>query len=821
MKGSMLGLLKKARTIRTSLGLPASGRDEFAFEPDSGISREDQRDILQQIEAVATGNRIAVSPEVFAVKAAKRGILFPILVNLVAIIILVGGLAVLYFFFQRGETQLAQGETGTITAEGKLIETFKKESEAKLLEKNQQINQIQDRLQEIDKQRQDLQATMDAKVREKESQLKASLSAELEAEKARLKTQGLSEQDINRRLAAIEAQRNAESDKQLAAFRAQAESDRQKADANLKNLQADFNSNLAKANQERQQVLDESKKREADLQAQLEQKTKEAASAQASSQQALAALQSEKQQEDLAAGQLVGLYSVVKADISAKDFPKAIGGLQAIRDYVNRTDVAVLPSMQQRRDVDLFVVDSLTSYVQGQLSPANQDTSSLVAAAGQISEVRAAVSQADAQAKAGNIAEAEKLYDQALSVIPEIQRSYGYFAAKARDAESARQQVLRSGLLRAEAAFDAGNYSEMLAAYKDALGYLPESSVRLDKTLSNIQTAGSEQGKTRSQADQAKAAAPILGQGDAALAQGRPADAMSRYLTVLQRYPQSPQADSAVKGITNASLALSDRADARLSAREKDLNAQVASLQKQVADRGGEITGIKKSIMGLLGMQGDPSATDTAVLMGSLNKKFGDIATAQGASSDLAGRLSRAEDNAAALQKKIDTLDADNQKLKAAADKAAADAMAKQTAAPGLPPASAKSLSQLDGLVAAYNSYSSQEDAIIKSQGEQKGRLRTIGLRDTFLGSMEVVFKGMLDRIHRYDDRFISDSMTQCRSEGRQAAMEQAIDVVIDLAKQGAPEQRKAILEQRLKAADKDPLLKSFLKNLQGLPQMQ
>ena len=774
MKAAMLGLLKKARTIRTSLGLTADGRDEFAFDADSGISREDQKDILQEIEKVATKNRIAVNPEAFAVRAAKKGVLFPVLVNLAALITLVGGLTGLYFFFQRGETQLARSQTGVITAEGKLIETFKKESEARLLEKNQQIDQIQGRLQEIDKQRQDLQANMDAKVRQREDQLKASMAAELAAEKVRLQKQGLSEQDIANRLSAMEAQKNADSQRQLAAFRAQAETDRQKSDENLRSLQAEFNANLATANAERQQVLEDSKKREADLQAQLEQKTKEAASAQASSQQALAALQSRKQQEDLVAGQLVGLYSVVKADISAKDFSKAITGLQAIRDYVNSASVAAFPSMQQRRDVDLFLVDSLTSYVQGQLSPASADTSSLIAASGQISEVRTAVAQADAQAQAGNVAEAERLYAKALAVMPEIQRSYDYFTARTRADENARQQALRAGLTRAETAFDAGRYPEMLAAYRDALGYLPETSARLDKTLSNILTAGSEQGKNQDLANQAKMAAPLLAQADAALGHGKPADAISAYLTVLQRYPQSPQANLAAKGITNASSTLGDTADARVAAREKQRNAQIAALQKQVAD----------------------------------------LATAQQTSGDVSARLSR----------KIDALDAENQALKAAADKAAADAATRQPAAPQQSASAQQPPSQLgrlDDLVAAYNSYSSQEDAIIKSQGEQRGRLTTIGLRDTFLGSLDGVFKGILNRVHRYDDRFISDSMTEGRSEGRQAALEQAIDVVIDLAKQTTPEQRRSVLDERLKAADKDTLLKSFLKNLQALPQMQ
>jgi hypothetical protein len=757
MKAGMLGLLKKARTVRTSLGLAPRGRDEFAFDPDSGISRADQQDILQEIEKVATKNRMAVTPEEFAVKAAKKGILFPVLVNVVAVFLLVGGLSAFYVFFQRGETRLAQEQTGTITAEGKLIETFKKESEAKLLQKNQQIDQIQARLEEIDKQRQDLQANMDARVRDKENQLKTAMAAELESEKARLQKQGLSEGDIARRLSALEAQRTAESDAQLAAFRAQAEADRKKADENLKSLQAEFNASLAAANQERLQVLEESKKREAELQAQLAQKTQEAASAQESSAKALAALQSQRQQEDLAAAQLVGLYSVVKDDIAAKDFAKAIAGLQAVRDYVNSADVAVLPSMQQRRDVDLFVVDSLTSYVQAQLSPARADTSSLVAAAGQISEIRSDVTQADAQARAGNIAEAEALYQKALSVIPEISRSYDYFTAKTRDAEAARRQVLEAGLTRADAAFDAGNFPQMLAAYRDSLGYLPESSRRLDKALSNILAAGSEQGKAQTQAAQAKAAAPILAQGDASLAQGRPADAISRYLTVLQRYPQSPQADSAVKGIANATTVLGERADARLAAREKALSAQVDALQKQVSD----------------------------------------LTAAQGASGD-----------AGLLQKKVDALDAENRNLRAQADKAAAHAAARAQSTGVSTQEAAALRARLAALASGYQAYTSREDPILVRQGDQ-GLVDAKPYRDEFLSSkaVEEAFPGLYERIERYDLGFLT--------AGRTNAIHEVLDIVIEMSKQTTPDAKASFLSGQVKVYGKDKDMRDLLQALQ------
>ena len=548
----MLGLLDKARKLRDSLGLGTDGREEFAFDPDSGITREEQKEIRQEIEKVASSSRMKVSPEMFVVKAAKQGILFPVLVNVAAIVALAAGLAVLYFLFQRGESQAARQDTTAITAEGKLLEEVKKESEARLQEKNNQIDQIQGKLSEIDKQRQDLQANMDAKVQARETQLRAALNAELDAERAKLQKQGLSDQDIQKRLSDLEAQKNSAFNAQLAAFRTQADADRKKSEAALQDLKSQFNADLAKANADRQQVVSASHQREADLQAQLAQKTNELQNAQAQTQAQLTALTSQKQQEDLVSQQLVGLYSVAQADIAAKNYSKALASLQAISSYVNSSDVATLPGIARRRPVDQFIVESLTSLVQGEMDKGKVDTASLVDAANRITGIRTLVSSADGLLRAGRVSDAEQAYGQALAAIPEIAKSYAYFTGKARDSEAARQDALRSGLTRAESAFAAGRYPEMLAAYRDALGYLPESGGRLAATLSNIGTGATALAAQKAQSDQTQAAAPALDQGTTKLQQHDYAGAASQFLVVLQNYPQSQQFALAVHGLNDS-----------------------------------------------------------------------------------------------------------------------------------------------------------------------------------------------------------------------------------------------------------------------------
>ena len=61
---------------------------DVQFDSEAGISKEDQKDVLQEIENVVTKNRIVTTPEDFIVKANKRGVLFPVLVVVSAVVAL-------------------------------------------------------------------------------------------------------------------------------------------------------------------------------------------------------------------------------------------------------------------------------------------------------------------------------------------------------------------------------------------------------------------------------------------------------------------------------------------------------------------------------------------------------------------------------------------------------------------------------------------------------------------------------------------------------------------------------------------------------------
>jgi hypothetical protein len=837
----MLGLLSKARHLRTSLGLSSNEREEFAFDPASGIPREEQKEILQEIDKLSMQSRISVSSEAFAVHAAKKGVLFPVVVIIAAVVAAGAGFGVFSFLFQRGETQIAREDTATITAEGKLIEQVKKESEARLQEKNQQIGQIQGRLAEIDRQRQDLQANMDAKVRDRETQLRAAMAAEMDAEKARLQKLGMTDQAIQKRLADLEAQKNAANAKELDSYRAKAEEDRRKSEAALKEQQDQFNASLAQANAERQKVVSDSKQREADLQAQLAQKTQESETAQARAQKQLEALTSAKQQEDLAAQQLVGLYAVAQSDIAARDFKKALTSLQAIGNYVNSPDVTALSGMAKRRSVDIFIVDSLRSLVENEMAKEKVDTASLVAASDQIAAIRAQVAEADAQLRAGQLAAAEKLYGDALAAIPEISRSYAYFTSRAKGVESTRAAALRAGLSQAEAAFDAGHYPEMLAAYREALSYLPESSARLDKTIANLSSVSDAAASQKTRTEQSRAAAPLLSQGTALLKAGQLTEAVAQFLTVLSTYPMSTQAGAAAKGISDAA----SRLNAQSGTAVKDQSDQVArltdqlnTLQKQLDASTAEILRIKKSIIALLGTKQDPAAADSTALMAALNDKFGSLTNAGSASPGLQGQLDSANQKNAQLNATLTRLNTDNTRLTSELN-AARDEAARQTALaaqaqaalaqaqgsqsgsspttpaaadPRLSAADLKKVQEFESLVASYLDYSKKEDANLARYDAQKALMLSLGSRDSFFASLGSFFDGLLGRVKRYE----AQSSIAGIDTGRRGALDDVIGVMTGLANQKSPDQQKSFLDSRL-AAEKDPKMKSVLGYLQRI----
>ena len=690
----MSGLYQRALSL-LRIEKPPEPEGEFAFEEDSAISKEDQKEILSEIEKIAAGSRIAITPEIFTIRALKRGTFFPLMVNLFSILLLAGGLTTLYLLFQRGKSVIMEQATAITTAEGQLIQELKKESEAKLLEKNKEISNIQSRLLEIDQEREDLQSNMESKVQERENELRSALERELENERVKLRSQGISEEDINRKLRELELEKSFEYNRQLEAFKQEAEAERLKLESNLKTLQNEYEQNLTAANNERLKVLDEARQREAELQSQLEEKTRALDSEKLKAQAELRAISEQRQQENQASDRLISLYNTVARDIQSGKLNEALIDLEGIKNYLNEESIVTLPSILKRREVEFFVLDSLENLVRSELGKEEVDTASLIASANILTDIKDKVIEAENLYQSGRIGEAEELYSSALATIPEINQSHNYFTEQKQREEEARKRQLEAYLTAAESAFRRGNYTEALKSYTGGLAYLPEDQATIDRMITQVKTSGFQLGFEGLVKDNSQAAAAPLAEAQAYYEKRQYNQALLSYLDILARYPQSRQAETAVQGIKESIDAKNQAAETGFSVLKQDSEERIKSLENNLQARLTRLTTLEQEKSSLV-------------------------------------------NTVAGLKQEIDQL---NKSAPTTATAAEIDEITR------------KRLENFAKIESSYNRYAAREDDILGRSGEE-GLIQSKLYLDNFLASTEEVFPGLWQRIKKYDRAF-------------------------------------------------------------------
>jgi len=127
--------------------------NEVLIDEKSGISIEEQKEILTQINGIAEKNRRSLSGEASietVVKADKNGVIFPVIINLAAAIVLIIGSFVLVSFNGKVETQVRTGNSVYNLTERALIDEIRRNTSEAILEKENEIASIASRLEEVD-----------------------------------------------------------------------------------------------------------------------------------------------------------------------------------------------------------------------------------------------------------------------------------------------------------------------------------------------------------------------------------------------------------------------------------------------------------------------------------------------------------------------------------------------------------------------------------------------------------------------------------------------------------------------------------------------
>lgn len=791
-----MSLLKKAKKVRSQGGeiqkAAQNPSDEIVFDTQSGISEEDQKEILAKIEQIAQQNRLTVSPEILMVKAPKRGYFFPFLVNLSALIILAVGFLLLSAFFKQSESEL-RGAMGTLkTAEAKLIQEIKKETEEQIKRKEQEINSIQSRLKEIDKERNELASNMNAKIKQREEELRRALENELAEERKRLNAQGLSAAAIEERLKKLEQEKNAQFTAQLEAFRRQAEAERARMEADLAKLQNDFQRSLSALTAERERILEESRKREASLQTQLEERTKALELEKARSKTELSkaeaeikTLQEQRERLQLVEGQIMGYFTSIRGAIGEGNLDKAKEYLDNLRTYLNDESIKRITGMQQRREIDLLTAEALSVLIEGSLRKQRETTaiSEVLKAGALVEEIRALVSQAQQALTGGNPQVAEQAYTQALGKVPEVLTAHQFFLTKQKQEEATRKQAIEQALGEAEEAFKQGAYRNAINAYTRALSFLPLERERIDRTVTNIQKSGYELLLTEQKRLATQDAAGLLSEGNRSLLDGRNSQAVASYLTLLQRYPQSAQVPQAIEGIRKAFEGQTSQMAARIAQLEGNIN----TLQQ-------EKNALQASLQQLKETSG--SRAEFNQQMEALKNQH----TQEKVSLERAYQA-----RIAALEQEITELRRQNAQL--------------GTTAQGgvIPQATLDQLKRLEStekeyneVKAAYKEYASKEDNLLRSKGSS-ALVETKLYLDAFLASEQIrkPFPGLDLRIKQYDRAF--------QTAGRNAAYMEAADIVYQLSAYSTKSERARFLNSLINVRKDEETVVDFLKTLRAL----
>jgi len=482
------GLLQRAaeyranqRKLRLVRAESVDGYDELGGTPDERVA------IIEQIDQVINQNRVEIGPDTFRFQAKKRGIGLPILVNLIAILLVAGGGYYMIRTFADRESTVVGEATALTSAEGRLLQALREESDAQLLAKDDEISGIQGRLAQISAEREQLEGSINAQLDSQEEALRLEFESALAVERQRLEGGGLSEAEVERRLAEFQSEQQSEFAVQLDDIRAEAEQELQQREAVLNAQIDDVEQSLADAESERSALEVDLREQELRLTSEFATREAELTEERAAAVDLLAELQNQQEQEQLVLDQIVLYYAGIQSDLTAADFDGALEGTAALRQYLSEGSVAALPTVQRRRRVELFLVESLEARIADERQAASPDVAALAESTAVIAQVTELIAVADSAYGAAEFDNARTLYLAALSEIPAVRVGYDRLVELSDQAEAAESDRVALLVQRGNELYRAGSYQDAGSAYGEALATLPSADTAL---LSRVLDAG-------------------------------------------------------------------------------------------------------------------------------------------------------------------------------------------------------------------------------------------------------------------------------------------------------------------------------------------
>ncbi|MDR0312639.1 MAG: hypothetical protein LBI14_03490 [Treponema sp.] len=137
----------------------------IVFDTESGFSVEEQQGILDKINSLSVEKGIVPQADFLdnqlKKEVKKKDLLFPLLVNIGALLLLVGGFFLLWSFQSRDEQEIRRGSAALSLTEQKLIQEIRQETARQLNEKEREINDIRSLLASAEAEYRQLQLSLE------------------------------------------------------------------------------------------------------------------------------------------------------------------------------------------------------------------------------------------------------------------------------------------------------------------------------------------------------------------------------------------------------------------------------------------------------------------------------------------------------------------------------------------------------------------------------------------------------------------------------------------------------------------------------------
>jgi len=285
-----------------------ANNEDIVFDANSGISAEEQEEILCEINRIAETNRLSLSTDTASqkggIKAKKSGALFPLAVNIAALVLLCAGFVLLVSIYRKTDVSVRTGNAVYNLTERALIEDIRRDTAQKIAVKDTEISAISSRLEEVDAQ-----------------------------------------------LAQLQSSAHELTEEQLAV------------QERLIGLQTSYREELSVLQEERSRILEDSRLKEARLRSQLEERTRELAAVKQVTSDELDRLTNEQQIIASIDAQIAGGLATVSDLVNDGQYDKAAQVVESLRNFSNDNLLSSVRSYQTRKEIYNRTINSMDAVI--------------------------------------------------------------------------------------------------------------------------------------------------------------------------------------------------------------------------------------------------------------------------------------------------------------------------------------------------------------------------------------------------------------------------------------------------------------------------